>query len=262
MLSSGKLQKLVPIRDAAGTMTTQVIKQNGPISFWESTTLGQIFDEDRNRCVLIHTDESALQTRRILLALANDRPRRSIARQHAIQRLLKPARVVVPYADSLARLLPAEKIESRRAFGHLLGCIRANALLHQLQRQKNSDGDVVANESDYATTYALLSKPMTESIGRGVSEVAAEFYGWIARWFPSQTFCVQDLLSRDDCPKAKDRTYSIVAELQAAKCLSVVPSSGKAKVLKIDRSPQEADCPLPTPKDLFSPNPVGRSDGS
>ncbi len=109
MLASGKLKKLVPVRTADGTMTTQIIKQDGPISFWESTTLGQIFDEDRNRCVLVHTDESAEQTRRILIALANNRLNKSIERQHAIQRLLQPLSVVVPYAEQLASCYPPKK---------------------------------------------------------------------------------------------------------------------------------------------------------
>jgi hypothetical protein len=256
MISSGVLRKLIPVKGADGRMTTECIESEGPIAFVESTTLGQIFDEDRNRCVLIHTDETEKQTRRILFALAGRRNKQSaecIERQHAIQRLLKPQTVIVPYASKLAEALPAEKVECRRAFGHLLTCIRASALLNQRQRSID-EGCLVANESDYATAFTLLSKPMTEALGRGVSDVASEFWLWLATHYGSgETFCVQDLLNREDNPKGKDRSYSIVNELASVNCLKIVPMQGtKTRYYRLDRSPDYAGSPLPDPQALFS----------
>lgn len=266
MISAGVLRKLIPIKGTDGRMSTECIESEGPIAFVESTTLGQIFDEDRNRCVLIHTDETETQTRRILLALAGHRSKRSaeaIDRQHAMQRLLKPCTVIVPYAERLAEMLPAEKVECRRAFGHLLTCIRASALLYQRQRRRD-DGCVVANESDYATAYALLNKPMTEAIGKGVSDVATGFWQWLASHFANgKPFCVQDLLNLADCPKGRDRSYSIVNELAAVNCLTTVPMQGtKTRYFKLDRSPDDAGSPLPEPHVLFSDRSfsVGRSE--
>lgn len=256
MISAGVLRKLLPVKGADGRMTTERIESEGPIAFVESTTLGQIFDEDRNRCVLIHTDETESQTRRILFALAGHRSKRSaeaIERQHAMQRLLKSQTVLVPYATRLAEALPAEKVECRRAFGHLLTCIRSSALLYQRQRSID-EGCIVANESDYATAYSLLSKPMTESIGKGVSDVASQYWSWLASHYGGgKPFCVQDLMNREDNPKAKDRSYSIVKELAAVNCLMVVPEAGaKARHYKLDRAPDDAGSPLPDPQDLFS----------
>lgn len=260
MLSTGFLRKLVTSKDGMGRLATESIFQEGPISFWESTTLGEIFDEDRNRCIVIHTDETEAQTMRILLSLAKGHKRGCIERQHAMQLLLEQKQVEVPYAELIAKWLPAKKVECRRAFGHLLSCIQASALLHQRQRQSTEAGIILANESDYATAYAIMSKPMSEAIGQGVSDVAADFWGWINTNFASTEFSVTDLLNREDCPKGKDRTYAIVAELQASKCLKIVPSAGKAKVLRIDRSPGEAECPLPEPAVLFSHTPVSGPD--
>ena len=256
MISAGVLRKLIPVKGADGRMTTECIESEGPIAFVESTTLGQIFDEDRNRCVLVHTDETERQTRRIMLALAGHRSKRSaeaIERQHAMQRLLKPQTVIVPYAQQLAEALPAEKVECRRAFGHLLTCIRASALLYQRQRPMQ-DGCIVATESDYATAYVLLAKPMTEAIGRGVSDVASDFWAWLASHYGGgKPFCVQDLLNLADCPKGKDRCYSIVNELSAVNCLITVPMPGtKTRYFKLDRAPEDAGSPLPDPQVLFS----------
>lgn len=256
MISSGVLRKLIPVKGADGRMTTELIESEGPIAFVESTTLGQIFDEDRNRCVLIHTDETEQQTRRILHALAGHRSKRSadcIERQHAMQRLLKSQTVMVPYASRLAEALPADRVEYRRAFGQLLTCIRANALLYQRQRTM-AEGCLVANESDYATAFTLLSKPMAEALGRGVSDVASAYWLWLATHFGSgKPFCVQELLNREDNPRQKDRTYSMVKELSTVNCLRVVPVPGtKTRYYKLDRAPDDAGSPLPKPQDLFS----------
>lgn len=256
MISAGVLRKLLPVKGADGRMTTERIESEGPIAFVESTTLGQIFDEDKNRCVTIHTDETESQTRRILFALAGRRSKQSaeaIERQYAIQRLLKSQPVFVPYATRLAAALPTEKVECRRAFGHLLTCISASALLYQRQRSMD-EGCIVANESDYATAYSLLSKPMTESIGKGVSDVASQYWLWLASHYGGgKPFCVQDLMNREDNPKAKDRSYSIVNELAAVNCLMVVPMQGtKTRYFKLDRSPDDAGSPLPDPQILFS----------
>ncbi len=69
MLSSGELRKAVPVK-IDGRMQTIVIHQHGPIAFVESTTATRIFDEDANRSLLLSTDESPEQTRRIMTATA------------------------------------------------------------------------------------------------------------------------------------------------------------------------------------------------
>ncbi|MCR9293923.1 MAG: hypothetical protein NXI32_14455 [bacterium] len=256
MLSSGVLRKMIPVKGADGRMTTEVIESRGPIAYIESTTLGTIFDEDLNRCVLIHTDESEAQTRRILQAEAVRASRDNsdaIYRQYAIQRLLKPYTVLIPFAEDLARLLPAERVECRRAFSHIKSCISASALLHQQQRTM-TDGCIVACENDYAATYTLLSKPMTESVGSGVSVVAKEYWEWIAsKYGRDKPFCVQDLLNFEDCPKGRERSYSIVQELGNQNCLRVVDMQGsKKKYHKLARHPDDAASPLPEPEILFS----------
>lgn len=256
MLSSGVLRKMVPVKGADGRQTTEIIESRGPIAYVESTTLGTIFDEDLNRCVLIHTDESEEQTRRILQAEAVRTSRDNsdaINRQYAIQRILKPHTILIPFAEDLARLLPAERVECRRAFAHIKSCISASALLHQKQRTM-TDGCIVACEDDYATTYALLAKPMTESVGSGVSQVAKEFWEWIAsKYGRDKPFHVQDLLNYDDCPKGRERCYSLVGELANQNCLLVVDVQGsRKKYHKLARHPDEAASPLPEPEILFS----------
>ncbi|MCX7428733.1 MAG: hypothetical protein NTW96_24290 [Planctomycetia bacterium] len=182
MLSSGRLVKLMPEKGAGGVIVTRQIEQEGPIAYVETTTANTIFDEDANRCLLVHTDEREEQTRRILDALSGqyEGGRRSgavqeiIDRHHAAQRMLQALDVVVPFAGKLAAALPAEKVELRRAYPLLIGCVQASALLHQFQRKVSSDtcGRVIATGDDYALARHLLAKPMAERLGERLSDAA------------------------------------------------------------------------------------------
>jgi hypothetical protein len=70
MLAKGRLSKALPVR-INGQLETRVITQDGPIAYIESTSLTKVFHEDANRCLLLTADESAEQTRRILVTMAD-----------------------------------------------------------------------------------------------------------------------------------------------------------------------------------------------
>ena len=53
-------------------MQTIVFEAEGPISYIDTTTKTELFHEDRNRTILLHTDESDDQTRKVLHALARN----------------------------------------------------------------------------------------------------------------------------------------------------------------------------------------------
>ena len=123
-------------------IVTRRVHQEGPIAYVESTTITNVFDEDANRCILLNTDEQPTQTRRILRRLASgysgtaaEAETKAIVEKHwAMQRMLKGAAVVVPFAERLAEMLDDSRVEIRRAFPHLVSTIQASALLHQKQR--------------------------------------------------------------------------------------------------------------------------------
>lgn len=256
MISSGCLKKLMPEKTTGGEIVTRQVEQDGPISFWESTTLGQIFEEDRNRCIVIHTDESENQTRRIMkLVASNGNTTASddaIQRQWAIQRLLKKQDVVIPYAKRLTEHVPASKVEARRAFPMLLTVIKASALLNQYQRESDNAGRLIASEDDYATAYHVMNQPMAEQLGGGVSAVAAQYCKYLDRAMGNETFNVQDILNRGDNPKGRDRTYSLIKELANSNYLEVVDCPGRANCYRVVGSPASSSVCLPTPEEFFS----------
>jgi hypothetical protein len=180
MIESGKLSKLVSVKEGDRPVSKR-IEQNGPIAYSETTTLESIFSEDANRCLVLNTDESAKQTRRILAATAASASGRSSADRdriyqvhHAIQRMLPRAKVVVPFAGAIEKHFPVERVEYRRDFRHLLQLIQASALLHFKQRDRRPDGALVASVSDYTIAETLARVPLTTA-ACGISEGARKF---------------------------------------------------------------------------------------
>lgn len=184
MIEAGRLSKAVPLKLNDGSLTTELIEQEGPISFIETTTLSCIFEEDANRCLLLQTDECENQTRRILEATASNasgHKRLDLDRlqsvHHAIQRTLPRCDVVIPFAQHIAALYPTNRPDARRSFRHLLVLVKASALLHFRQREKDALGNVIATIDDYAVAEDLARAPLSAAAS-GVSEGARAF--WIA----------------------------------------------------------------------------------
>jgi hypothetical protein len=192
MLSSGKLTKLMPVKVEGNRIETVSIEQEGPIAYVESTTLAKVFDEDANRCLMLHTDERSEQTRRVVRRLADSYrgaggaadPGRVVLRHHALQRMLRPCPVVVPFADRLAELFPCERVEARRAFPHLIGMVQAAALLHQRQRPTDAAGRLIATADDYHLARYLLDKPLSRLLRDGISDPAHRLYERLAERWP------------------------------------------------------------------------------
>jgi hypothetical protein len=190
MLSAGKLTKLMPMKVEGGKIETVQIEQAGPIAYIESTTRAKVFDEDANRCIMLHTDERPEQTRRIVRRLAesysngnrNGATDRIILRHHALQRMLEPLAVLVPFAERLGELIPSDRVEVRRAFPHLIGMVQTSALLHQRQRQRDGNGAIIATKDDYQIARHLLLQPMARLLGCGMSDPARRFRERLAIW--------------------------------------------------------------------------------
>jgi hypothetical protein len=182
MISSGRLSKLMPMK-VGGEIVTELIAQEGPIAFCETTTLGEIFNEDANRCILLQTDESQAQTERITRAIAERHtlPKTDVELirdvHHCIQRLIpEGASVAIPYAGKLQEHFPHERVEVRRAFPQLLQMIQAIALLHFRQRKLDSDGRIIAEARDYQLAFRLLAEPFSQSLGGRPSMAALDFW--------------------------------------------------------------------------------------
>jgi hypothetical protein len=264
MLSGQRLSKLMPVKGAGG-IETQLIEQEGPIAFTETTTLGRVFEEDANRCLLLQTDETPEQTRRILRELARRQAapaapdRRVLGVHHAVQRLLPSTRVAVPWAERLGELFDPSRVEVRRAFPQLLALVQASALLHFRQRSRGADGCLLADANDYRLARRLIRRPFAQSLGGGLPRSALDLLGDL-RTLGGADFTVSGAARQ--FRKNRSSVHNWVARLQDAGAVEEVEAgkgSRAARFRVTGRDPEPGDVLLPTAEELFG-EAAGRAD--
>jgi hypothetical protein len=254
MIGSGRLTKLVPMKQG-NQIVTQRIEQPGPIAYIETTTLTQIFDEDKNRCLLLAADERQKQTAHIVNRLAAGysgdvglKVDSIIERHHTLQRMIQQRPVVIPFAEKIAERFDTERVEARRAFPHLMSMIQASALLHQFQRQLDADGRIVALEFDYVAARSLCRGPLGRLLGGTISGAALRFYDRLVDWVAG-TFTTAEATRRDK--KAVQNVRAWLRELcEAGAVEQIDPPKGSRpatwRMTGIDRAELIAgDCGLP-----------------
>ncbi len=126
-----------------GKLVTQEYRVEGPVMIFLTTTAIELDEELLNRCLVLTVNESREQTQAIqdrqrfeetLEGLLASQVRDDVLSLHRnAQRLLKPLKVVNPYADRLTFL--NDKTRTRRDHLKYLALIRTIALLHQYQRE-------------------------------------------------------------------------------------------------------------------------------
>ena len=177
---------------ATGTLVTQEYHVEGPVMIFLTTTAIEIDEELLNRCLVLSVDESREQTeaihrlqreRRTLAGLVNgQRKHRLLAQHRHAQRLLRPLKVLNPYADRLTFL--SDKTRTRRDHEKYLTLIDTIALLHQYQRPLRSvqkDGETIeyieATLEDIGCANALAH----EVLGRSLDELPPQTRRVLAR---------------------------------------------------------------------------------
>ena len=165
-----------------GNLVTQQYRVEGPVMMMLTTTAIEIDEELLNRCLVLAVDESREQTqaihrlqreRRTLAGLINDQRKHRVLVQHQhAQRLLRPLKVLNPYAGELTFL--SDKTRTRRDHEKYLTLIDAIALLHQYQRPvrtAHQDGETIeyieASWEDITQANVLAH----EVLGRSLDEL-------------------------------------------------------------------------------------------
>jgi hypothetical protein len=89
-------------------------------------------------------------------------------------------RVAIPYASTLAELVPPVAVRLRRDFRAVLSLIRSHALLHQVSRERDVGGKVVATIEDYAVVYRLVVDIVSEGVEATVPATVRELVEAVA----------------------------------------------------------------------------------
>jgi DNA primase len=166
---------------ATGKLITHEYRVEGPVMIFLTTTAVDIDEELQNRCVVLTIDEGREQTQAIhklqrelmtLEGLRTQERRKELLNLHRnAQRLLKPVKVVNPYAPRLRFL--DDRTRTRRDHMKYLTLINVIALLHQYQRPKMKSGSmeyIEATTDDIKTANALAN----EVLGRSLDELSPQ----------------------------------------------------------------------------------------
>jgi DNA primase len=143
--SKRKITKTIPLKDAKGNLRTVTLCVEGPICLAGTTTMEKLYEDNANRSLLIYLDngkeqrEAIMAYQRKVSAGTVDQRAEDQAREllRDIQCVLKPVRVVNPFAEQLA--LPPEVFKPLRTNAHYLAFIETVTFYQQFQRAQKRD---------------------------------------------------------------------------------------------------------------------------
>ncbi len=173
LLSEGRL-RYVTVEKTGDGLRPRLIEREGPTGLLVTTTRSRLHPENETRMFGVTVDDRPGQTRLILEAIADeDREDPDLSRWHALQRWIASGRaeVTIPYAKVVAGLIPHSLgVRLRRDFGSLLNLIRSHALLHQVNRERDDRGRIVATLRDYKVVRELVKDIVAETLEAAVSD--------------------------------------------------------------------------------------------
>ncbi|MBA0168485.1 CHC2 zinc finger domain-containing protein [Pectobacterium sp. CFBP8739] len=168
--------------DATGNLVTKQYTVKGPVMLMLTTTAIDVDEELLNRCLVLTVNESREQTEAIHaqqrkaqtlegLLMENEKGYLTELHQNA-QRLLKPLKVVNPFASQLTFL--SDKTRTRRDHMKYLTLIQSIALLHQYQREVKTvahRGQVIEYIEVERSDIVLANRLAHEILGRTLDEM-------------------------------------------------------------------------------------------
>ena len=181
--SEGELTIASTGKDATtGRMKTEEYHVEGPVAIVLTTTSIDIDEELMNRCLVLTVDESKEQTERIHalqrqartlegLRLKKKRTRILTLLQNA-QRLLQPVDIINPFADALT--FTAERTRTRRDHEKYLTLIEAVTLLHQYQREHETDPEAGTFIRTTLEDIEIANRLAPEVLGRSLDELSPQ----------------------------------------------------------------------------------------
>ena len=140
-----RISKTVTLKDSKGNLKTITLTVEGPVCVSGCTTKEKIYEDNANRCILLYTDQSRDQDKRIneyqtKVAAGEVNRERELQYKELfknIQRVLRPIHVINPYAKFI--VLPEQVFKPRRTMTLLLGFIEAVTFYHQYHREVKKD---------------------------------------------------------------------------------------------------------------------------
>ena len=176
LLSEG-IVRYTTVESGKGGLKPRTIEREGPTGLITTTTAVRLHDENETRLMSVTVSDSPAQTRAVLRAQAREQePSIDLGPWHELQTWLADnvAPVRIPYLRTLAEAIPAVGVRLRRDFPAIKALIGAHALLHQMNRERDADGAVIASFRDYAVVHDLVADIVADGVERTVSPTVRE----------------------------------------------------------------------------------------
>jgi len=177
LLSEGRV-RYETVENATAGLVPRLIEREGPTGLIITTTRAGLHPENETRMLTLEVDDSPEQTKAVLLATADGEEPKSVdlAPFKAVQRILEleTPQVLVPFAKSLAQGCDPTAVRLRRDFPAVLTLVKAHAILHAYNREKDAQGRVIAIPEDYAAVYDLVADLVSHGTGQKVTETIRE----------------------------------------------------------------------------------------
>ncbi len=249
-----------------GKMQSRRFEKPGPTGFITTTT-GRVEAELETRVLTVAVDDTPQGTRTILAALAGQANGHApeppdLAPWHAAQAWLVAhgdREVTVPFAEALAALVPARQVRMRRDFTQILTLIKAHAVLHQRQRDRDERGRIVADERDYRAIYDLAAPIFGAIAAEGATPAIRETVAAVkqARGVADEPVRLGKIAELLDLDKATiSRRVNLC--IKGGWLGNDEERKGRpAKLIVGERLPDERPA-LPPPEDVFTHTPAQR----
>lgn len=138
--SKKRITKTVVHKDSRGESKTIHLTVEGPVSIAGCTTQESVYEDNSNRSFLLYIDESEIQDKKIMHyqrrasagKINEDEQLKAAELLCNVQRVLKPIKVINPFAEYLE--LPESVFKPRRTNSHYLQFIEAVTFYKQFQR--------------------------------------------------------------------------------------------------------------------------------
>lgn len=175
LISEGRIRYITVEKDEKGNLMTAEKFLEGPTSFITSTILENLEVQLEDRLFTVHPDESFEQTKRIIQNIGKTKAGHSSSLDKKVvdswklfHKSLKPVDVVIPYAEEIARFITQREyipIATRRAFNRVTSVIQSIACFYQNQRQRDSEGRLIAEICDYYMGLQIVDEAFRENMG-------------------------------------------------------------------------------------------------
>ena len=194
--SKQRISKTITIKDNKGNTRTLHLKVQGPVTVAGCTTQESMYEDNANRSFLIYLDESKEQDKKVMhyqrLAAAGkiDHEEENRVRNFLknIQRVLKPIKIINPYAEHLE--IPEEVFKPRRTNAHYLGFIEAVTFYHQWQRHEQvneTTGEIYIETTleDIAIANELIKEILLRKSDE-LNKATRTYFEYLKAWLKSE----------------------------------------------------------------------------